>query len=742
MGHNRRMSANPAKRIAELREQLRAHDYHYYIEARPVISDEAYDRLFAELKALERAHPELITPDSPTQRVGGEPISGFEHVRHAVPMLSIDNTYNEKELREFDKRVAKALGDEPYEYLVDPKIDGVAVSLTYEKGRLVTAATRGNGAIGDDVTNNVRTIRSIPLKLRGSDAADLLDVRGEIYWPIKEFNAYNKKRIAAGDEPFANPRNATAGTLKQLDPAKVAGRGLRFIAHGVGRCEPLSADTASVLYDKFASWGIPVSTHRKIYASVDALINDLPQWKTQRATLPYQIDGLVLKINAFAQRETLGATSRFPRWCIAYKFEAERATSRLLEVQWQVGKTGAVTPVAQIEPVLISGTTVSNVNLHNPVQIERHDLHEHDVVVIEKAGEIIPQIVGVEQRDRCATRIQPPRTCPSCGAALSFDEPDPGKRAYRCENKSCDKAFITYQAKTPKELCNRCGTPVVMVNALPTLRCTNVACPAQLKQRLVHFASRDAMDIDSLGESTIDVLLDNQLISGVADLFDYEQWRPKLLELKGFKEKSVDALIGGIEAAKRRPLSRLLVALSIPHVGVRNAELLARRFPNMSALMDARPAEIAAALTRKSVTSDDETIDEQQKMPRAIHEFLHPADTEGTEDTEDRKHMRRLIERLKDHGVNMTEAESVATHKGPFVGKTVVVTGSIEGLTRREVQDVIKRLGGTPSSSVSKRTDLVVFGESPGSKLDKARELGVETMNAAAFRSLIKGEEG
>ncbi|HPZ99649.1 MAG TPA: NAD-dependent DNA ligase LigA, partial [Phycisphaerae bacterium] len=431
---------DPQKRAAELREEIRRHDYAYYVLAEPVISDREYDRLFAELKQLEAEHPELVTPDSPTQRVGGQPLSGFRQVRHAVPMLSIDNTYNESELRAFDERVRKGLGGDDYHYVMDPKIDGVAISLRYEQGKLVLAATRGDGTTGDDITQNARTIRAIPLTLRQSDqippVPDVLEVRGEVYWPVSEFQQFNAARAAAGEPVFANPRNATAGTLKQLDPRIVAGRKLSFTAHGFGEVRPLSVDTQWELFQRFKAWGIPVNPYLRRVASIDEVIAQVHYWDKKRTELDYATDGLVIKVDRLDQRGILGMTTRSPRWCIAFKFAAERARTRLHSVRFQVGKLGTITPVANLDPVLLAGTTVKSASLHNFDQIERLGVRVGDMVYVEKAGEIIPQVVEVDiaARPADAEPIVPPAQCPECSQPTVRDE---GGVFLRCVNPAC-----------------------------------------------------------------------------------------------------------------------------------------------------------------------------------------------------------------------------------------------------------------------------------------------------------------
>jgi len=711
--------------IESLRAEIRGHDHRYYVLADPAISDRDYDQLLGALREIEDAHPDLITPDSPTQRVGGKPIEGFVHVRHAIAMQSIDNTYDENQLREFDSRVAKGLDTSDYQYVLDPKIDGVAVSLRYEKGRLTQAATRGDGTVGDDVTHTIRTIRAIPLRLQNDDLPDVLEVRGEIYWPTKAFNRFNEQRAAEGEALFANPRNATAGTLKQLDPKKIAGRGLSFIAHGFGLIQPLRFETHTDLFDVFAQWGIPVSSHQTLAPSIDAAIAVIQRWQTKRHDLPYETDGMVLKINRFDQRESLGSTARYPRWCIAFKFAAERARSVLLDVDFQVGKLGAITPVARMTPVTLAGTTVSNASLHNPVQIERLDLHDGDTVIVEKAGEIIPQVVGVvlDQRRACTTPIEIPTHCPVCNAPARRDRPDAGMVAFRCENTDCPDAFKTIQRKTARKTCVRCDEPVTLVDALPTLRCVNPDCPAQLKARLAHFASRSAMDIEGLGETLVESLVDEGLLAGITDIYLLKRHKNELIKMEGLGKKSVDKMLAGIESSKIRPLCKLLAALNIPHVGTATAEVMAERFGSIDALLEAESSDIHQAIT----TAESSVGDATKKVPTTVAEFFADVNT------------RRMIEKLRDAGVNMTQPTVV--HAGPLEGKTVVVTGTLKNFTRSQIQARIKFLGGRTASTVTKKTDLVLVGESAGSKADKARQLGIETIDEVAFITRFDAEE-
>lgn len=678
--------ASPSKRIEQLREEIRRHDHAYYVLAKPVISDPQYDALFDELKHLEAQHPELITPDSPTQRVGGAPIEGFRQIAHATPMMSVDNTYNPDQLREFDERVRKGLGGEAYRYLVDPKIDGVAVSLLYEDGMLVAAVTRGDGRTGDDITHNVRTIRSAPLRLSGKGVPNVLDVRGEIVWPTEDFQQFNEKLEREGREPFANPRNAAAGTLKQLDPKSVAGRGLQFIAHGFGRVEPLAVETAAELNAMLRDWGVPVAASEEA-ESIEDIIKRLPEWDERRHHLPYETDGLVIKLDQLDQREILGSTSRHPRWCIAYKFAPEQAESVILDIDYQVGKLGTITPRAVMKPVLLSGTTVRHATLHNFDQVERLDVRVGDAVIVEKAGEIIPQVVRVltAKRPKNSHPVKRPTKCPECGGDVEQEE--------------------VY------------------------LRCINPSCPAQLKERLTHFAGRHQMDIEGLGEVMVSKMVDNGWLKSFADIYGLTERDEELAKVEIEQERKTDdgmkttvvqfgqkraaKLVEGIERSKKQPLARLLAGLNIRHVGEATAELLAEHFGNMADLMRAGEEEL------------QEIEGVGPELAHSIHHFFHS--DAG----------RKTIERLERAGVNMTQPRSEKAADGPLAGKTVVVTGTLESMGRTEVQNLIKQLGGKPSGSVSKKTDLVIYGDSPGSKLDKANELGVATMDEHEFLKFV-----
>ncbi len=547
------MAEGIKKRIEQLRKEIRKNDYLYYVLNQPEISDRQYDKLFAELKTLEQANPQFITPDSPTQRVSGQPIEGFTTVRHAVPMLSMDNTYNADELKAFDERVAKGLGGRDFDYVVELKIDGVAISLRYEKGALATAATRGDGEVGDDVTTNVRTIKAVPLVLLdGGDIADVLEVRGEVYMPSKAFVELNKLREEAGEPAFANPRNATAGSLKLLDARTTATRNLSFFAYATGEMsQPLDENHYQTL-QKFKKLGFPVNPHIKKAKDINEVIDICLGWSEKRSKLDYQIDGMVIKVNRFDQRDTLGATGRAPRWCISYKFPAEQAETIVESIDVQVGKSGILTPVANLTAVQLSGTTVKRASLHNFDELRRLDVRKGDTVIIEKAGEIIPQVLEVKKQSRPAgvVSFKIPKKCPNCGSAVAKDE---------------DGVYI---------------------------RCLNPDCIGQLKERLKYFAGRGQMDIEHLGDALIEQLIGVGLVKNFADI--YKLQKSDLADLERMAEKSAVNVIDAIEASKNRPLWRLIAALGIRHIGGQSAQILAEHFGSLDALMTAERQTIEA----------------------------------------------------------------------------------------------------------------------------------------------------
>jgi DNA ligase (NAD+) len=671
------MPQSVARRVAELRDLINYHNRRYYVDAAPEITDLEFDRLLQELIDLEKAHPELVTPDSPTQRVGGEPIEGFEQVRHAVPMLSIDNTYSEAELREFDSRVRKLLRGEEPQYVVEQKIDGVSVSLTYERGALTRGATRGDGAVGDNITHNVRTVRDVPLRLQedGHPVPGVLEVRGEVYMTNAELSRLNKIQQERGERLFANPRNASAGTLKLLDPQLTAERRLRFFAHGEGRLDGLDVTNHVEFLARVRSWGIPVVPHSDALAGIGEVLAYCERHLEERHALDYETDGLVVKVNDFAQRERLGATSKAPRWVIAYKVELWQASTTVKEITVQVGKTGVLTPVAELETVNIAGTRVSRVSLHNADEIARKDVRIGDTVVVEKAGKIIPHVVRVELEKRTGKEraYHFPTKCPACGGAVVKDE----------------------------------GGVYV--------RCVNPSCPAQLKERLRFFAHRGAMDIEGLGPAIIDQLVDQGLVRSLPDV--YALTLEQLVDLERMGQKSAQNLRDGIAASKDRGLARVLTGLGIRHVGERNARLLAEQFGSIDALLAASEEELARIPGIGPVVA------------ASVYQFAH-SDVG-----------RKTVEQLRAAGVKLTADKPRAARAGRLAGKTVVVTGTLARFKREEVEALIRRHGGTATGSVSKKTDLVVAGEKAGSKLDKAKQLGIPVVTEEEFVKLIGGTD-
>jgi DNA ligase (NAD+) len=660
------MASSLEQKAAKLRRELDRHNYLYY-EGKPEIGDREFDAMMRELLDLEKEHPELATADSPTQRVGGQPVEGFRTVEHAVPMMSIDNTYDEEEVRAFDARVRKGLGEEKVEYVVEPKVDGVACSVRYERGAFVLAATRGDGRHGDDITVQARTIRSLPLKLEGDRVPRILEVRGEIFMSSAVFQAINKEREEAKEEIYKNPRNLAVGALKQLDPKITASRKLRFVSHGVGQVEP---DFTGGYWDslkKMKSWHLPVNEHTTYAKSIDEVIEAIEKFADVRGKLAYQTDGVVIKIDSFEQRATLGATSKAPRWVIAYKYAAEQMQTVLKDVDWQVGKGGTLTPVARLEPVFLAGTTVQNASLHNIDQIRKLDLHIGDTVVVEKAGEVIPYVREAvpEKRPKGAKVIAQPTKCPSCGSKVE-KEPDG-----------------------------------------PYIRCVNPECPAQFRERLRWFCGRGQMDIENVGEALVDQLIDAGLVKTFADL--YRVTKEQLLELERMGDKSAQNVVDAIAQSKSRPLDRLLGGLGIRHVGSRVAFVLAEHFGDLEALGKASVEELSSIHEIGDV------------IAQSVHDFFH---------SEAGKH---TIAELKKVSVDPKMPKRAASGKRPLEGMTVVVTGTLKRFKREEIERLIGELGGRSAGSVSKKTSFLVAGDEAGSKLEKAKELGVEILTEEEF---------
>ncbi|UCD55478.1 MAG: NAD-dependent DNA ligase LigA [Candidatus Omnitrophota bacterium] len=661
------------EKISKLRNLIRYHDRKYFVKNKPEISDREYDRLYHELKALEKKFPELKIPDSPTQRVSEKPLKGFRHVRHAIPMLSMDNTYSHEELRDFDKRVRKNLGKEKYEYAVEFKVDGVSVSIVYEDGIFMQGATRGNGQVGDDISLNLKTIKSIPLKLSSREAKvpGLLEVRGEVFMPKQWFTKLNKEREKKDEELFANPRNASAGSLKLLDPRITAQRHLDIFVWGIGQYKGIDFKNHDKTVEYLAKLGLKVIPHVKRCKDIDEVIKFCDQWEKKKDSLDCEIDGMVVKVNSLGQQKKLGRTEKSPRWMIAYKFPAEKALTEVLDVKMQIGRTGAVTPVAVLKPVHISGTTVSRATLHNFDEIKRLGVKIKDKVYIEKSGEIIPKILEVAKNKRKGTEkpIKVPAKCPSCGAALYSEE---GEVA---------------------------------------LRCNNVSCQAQIKQKILHFASRNAMDIEGLGSSLVEQMVDKKLIKDYADIY-YLKFED-IKKLERFADKSAQNTIDAIKKSKTKDLNRLIYALGIRHVGQKAAWVLATRFGSLK--------QLAKQDTGK-LTSINEI---GPVMAESIVNFF-----------KNKKNLD-VLEKLEKTRVR-TQAQKGPAGKTTLKGKTFVVTGTLKDYTRQGVEEFIRNLGGNASSSVSKNTDFLVCGEEPGSKLDKAKKLGVKIIGEKELKRMAK----
>ncbi len=672
------MSEIAAQRAAELREQLSRHNRLYYVLDEPEIGDDVYDEMLAELRELETEHPELRSPDSPTQRVGAPPLERFEPIEHVEAMLSLGNARNEEELRAWEVRLANYLKRlditaAEFSYTSEPKIDGLAISLTYEDGVLVRGATRGDGRVGEDVTQNLRTIGSVPLRIK--DAPELIEVRGEAYLPIAAFKALNERRAEAGEPTFANPRNSAAGSIRQLDPALAAERPLSTWIYGIGAVRGLDLATHMDEIEWLGERGFKVNPDTDHHRGVESVVERCHWWEARRDSLDYEIDGVVVKIDERALWRELGVVGREPRWAIAWKFPPTTATTRMVKVVWNVGRTGHLVPFAMLEPVHVGGVTVTTATLHNEEDLARKDVREGDEVVVMRAGDVIPQVVSpkLPRKNKSARKPKPPRKCPQCGTETVKRE---------------DSVFT---------ICpNRSG------------------CPGQSFQHVKHFVSKGAMDIDGLGEELARTFREEGLIEDVADIYDLTEER--LVALKGFKEKSAQNLLAAIDASRRRPFKRVLYALGLPGVGYVTAEALANHFGSIRALHEADPERI------------EEVEGVGPIMAVQIAESLADEPTWA------------LVEKLAEKGLRMEADESERrAADGPLQGRTVVLTGTLPELTREEAATLVKGAGGKVVNSVSKKTDYVVAGESPGSKLAKAEKLETEVLDEAGLLKLVAG---
>ncbi len=660
------------KRIEELREKIREYDYKYYVLAEPSISDETYDKLVKDLEKLEAENPNLVTPDSPTQRVGKDITKDFKPITHKVPMLSLANTYNEEELYDFDRRVRGGLtSGEIVEYVVEPKIDGASVSLNYVNGYLKTAATRGDGTVGEEITINVKTIKAVPLRLKklksGKYKLKDFEARGEIFMKVNDFLKLNKEREEQGEKLFANPRNSSAGTLKLQDPKIVAKRPLDiFLYMLVSTEEEFESQYENLKTLK--ELGFKVNPEYKLCKNIEEVLAACHKFEEKRETLEYEIDGAVIKVNSIRQQRVLGSIAKAPRWAVAFKFKAKQAFTTVNKITWQVGRTGSVTPVAELEPVFLSGSTISRATLHNYDEIKRKDIRVKDKVVIEKGGDVIPKVVAVvlSERPKDSQPAKPPDNCPVCGTPLFKPE---NEVAYYCDNSEC---------------------------------------PAQIKGKLEHFAARGAMDIDGLGEALIDLFVEKGFLHTYADIYDLKKRREELTEIERLGEKSVDNLLNSIEESKKQPFEKVLFALGIRYVGAGAARKLAEYFLSIDNLMKASGEEISG-----------------------VHE-IGPSISSSVKEFFSTENNINIISRLKDHGLNFKTEKKNAVNSF-FTGKTFVLTGTLANFSREEAGEKIMALGGKAASSVSKKTDYVLAGAGAGSKLDKAKSLGVAILTEDEF---------
>jgi DNA ligase (NAD+) len=670
------MSSSIQKEIETLSRKILDHDYRYYILAQPIISDEEYDGLMRRLQELERQYPAFAASDSPTQRVGGKITKEFSTVTHAVPMLSLSNTYNEGEVRDFDRRVQEILKNETYRYICELKFDGIAISLRYEDNIFVQGATRGDGSQGDDITQNLKTIRSIPLRLRSvRNGPHTLEVRGEAFMKRVDFQRMNGERQLAGEKTFVNPRNSAAGTLKLQDPKLVAQRPLNFVSYFL-RTDDIELVSQYENLQLLHNLGFPTSGHTKLCQSIDEVIEYWKEWERRRDELPFDIDGIVVKVNSLQQQEQLGAVAKSPRWAVAFKFASRQAETQLKAIRLQVGRLGTITPVAELEPVFLGGSTVSRATLHNEEYIRELDIRLNDIVIVEKGGDVIPKVSGVkiEKRLMDAKTFKFPNQCPECHSKIFRSE---GEANYYCENSEC---------------------------------------PAQVKGRIEHFASRGAMDIEGLGEAIVDQFVHLGLLKNCADLYDLHTRQEIILSLDRWGKKSTQNLFNAIEGSKARPFSRVIYALGIRHIGASIAQLLVDNFITIEQLIGATETDL------QSIQGIGPQIAES-----VVRFFTN-------------EHNRRIVKRLKMAGVQMLEKKKRARTSQQLSNKSFVLTGTLATMTREEAKQRIESLGGKVVSSISKKTDIVVVGTDAGSKLEKAKTLGILLLDEQKFLNMLQNE--
>jgi DNA ligase (NAD+) len=665
------MSLDIKKKIESLRQKIRRHDYLYYVLSQPKISDKEYDDLMRQLKELEDKYPDFKTEDSPTVRLSRAVLEGFKTVKHRQKMVSLENTYSFEELKDWEQRLHKGLGREKVEYVVEHKIDGLSANITYEKGKLIIGATRGDGETGEDVTANIKTIRAIPLVLLGKDKADFIEIRGEVYMERKDLAALNKEREEKNEVLFANPRNAASGSLKLLDTSIVAKRRLNFFAHSLGEYKGVEIHTQWEYLGKLKEWGVRVNPYSKLFASLEEVIDYCKVWQEKRERLSYDIDGIVIKVNSISQQKKLGFTLKSPRWAVAYKFPARQATTEVIKINVNVGRTGVITPTAELKPVECGGVIIKHATLHNFDEIKRLNIKKGDLVLIERAGEVIPKVVKVvESRGKEEFKI--PKTCLVCSGKV-------------VKEKEEDVAY----------------------------RCINPSCPAQLERSLLHFATRNALDIEGMGEAVVNQLVKLKLVQNFADI--YKLKKEDLAKLELFKDKKINNLLVAIQKSKKQTLTRLIYGLGIRHVGEKAAYVLAKQFKSMDNLVAAKKEDFDA-----------------------IYE-VGPVIAESIVDYFSQSQTKKLIEELKKYGVNFKKEVS-EVKPTLLTGKTVIFTGELQNFSRSEAERLVREYGGNPSSSVSMNTDLVVAGDNPGSKYDKANKLGIKIIDEKEFSRMLEGK--